>query len=90
MGSVEVETFNPADFNPVPLPEGLPTYHLPKISIAKLIEGDKEEAKTVFDICAQDGFFYLNLMDHPLGRKLWEAPRVDPSYGREEGLLNAS
>ncbi|KAH7357207.1 hypothetical protein BKA65DRAFT_393146 [Rhexocercosporidium sp. MPI-PUGE-AT-0058] len=72
MGSVEVETFNPAEFNPVPLPEGLPTYDLPKISLAKLIEGDKAEAKAVFDVCARNGFFYLNLMDHPLGRKLWE------------------
>ncbi|KAI1361958.1 oxidoreductase [Xylaria arbuscula] len=67
-----VPTFDPNNFNPVPLPEGLPTYDLPKVSIAKLLSGDKEEAKTVFHICSKTGFFYLNLMDHPLGRKLWE------------------
>lgn len=72
MGSISLEQFDPNNFNPAPLPEGLPTYELPKISIAKLIEGDKDEARAVFDICTRAGFFYLNLMDHPLGRKLWE------------------
>jgi hypothetical protein len=72
MGSVEVESFNPANFNPAPFPKELPTYELPRISLAKLIEGDEKEAKAVFDICARSSFFNLNLMDHPLGRRLWE------------------
>ena len=54
------------------LQEGLPTAKLPKISLAKILEDDETEAQTVFDICCRTGFFYLNLMDHPKGRKLWE------------------
>lgn len=75
--------FDPENFNAVPLPKELPSIDLPKISIAKLLEGDHEEAKTVFDICSRTGFFYLDLMDHPLGRKLWENACIARNVGQE-------
>ncbi|KAM3505598.1 hypothetical protein MY10362_002868 [Beauveria mimosiformis] len=73
MGSVEtLESFDSTNFDPIPLPDHLPTYKLPRVSISKLINSDHVHTKTVFDICSQTGFFYLDLMDLPLGRRLWE------------------
>jgi hypothetical protein len=73
MATVTLEQFNPANFEPIPLPDHLPTYELPRVSISKLMGKDEAETKTVVDICARTGFFLLNLMDHPLGRNLWES-----------------
>jgi hypothetical protein len=75
--------FDPSDFKAVPLPQGLPTIDLPKISIAKLLDGDAEEAKRVYDISTRTGFFYLNLMDHPTGRKLWENACIARNIGQK-------
>jgi hypothetical protein len=61
------------DGSPPPFPKGLPTIDLPKISLSKLLDGDEDEAQTLFDICTRTGFFYLDLMDHPKGRKFWES-----------------
>lgn len=68
---------------PLPLPAGLPTIELPKISLAKLLNDDEEEAKILFDICVSSGFFYLDLMDHPKGRKLWESACLARSAGQK-------
>ncbi|KAM3523157.1 hypothetical protein NHJ13051_005270 [Beauveria bassiana] len=73
MGSVEtLESFDSTNFDPIPLPNHLSTYELPRVSISKLMNSDDVHTKTVFDICSQTGFFYLDLMDLPLGRRLWE------------------
>ena len=65
------------------LPESVPTIELPKISLAKLLNGDEEEARTVFNICTRTGFFYLNLMDHPKGHKLWESACAARQIGQD-------
>lgn len=75
--------FDPDNFAAVPLPQELPSIDLPKVSIAKLLARDPEEARVVFDICTRTGFFYLNLMDHPLGRKLWENACIARNIGQE-------
>ena len=69
------------DYLSLPLSKGLPTIELPKISLAKLLNNDEIEAQTVFDICCRRGFFYLNLMDHPKGKKLWESACVAREIG---------
>ena len=55
----------------VPFPEGYPTIDLPQISLRKLLENDKSEFESVWNICKSIGFFYLDLTDHPQGVKLW-------------------
>lgn len=60
------------DFVPVPFPNNVPTIELEKISIAKLLSDDQSECHKIFEICGSTGFFYLNMMDHPKGRQLWE------------------
>jgi len=80
------------EFAPIPFPDGLPCIELPRISLAKLLEGDEAEARQIFDICVSTGFFYLDLTDHPRGQALWkegcEACRVGmkvlPSLSVEE------
>lgn len=67
----------------LPLPKGLPTIELPKISLNKLLNDDEAEAQTVFDICTRTGFFYLDLMDHPKGRKLWESACLVRQIGQD-------
>ena len=51
-------------------PEHLPTIELPYLSLAKVTEGDAEEAERVFDASRDLGCFWLDLSDHPLGRQL--------------------
>jgi isopenicillin N synthase-like dioxygenase len=58
------------EFYPVPFPEGLPTIDLPRLSLAKLLNGDKDQSFGLFDICTKEGFFYLDLTDHPKGMRL--------------------
>jgi isopenicillin N synthase-like dioxygenase len=60
------------EFYPVPFPDDVPTIQLEKISLSKLLNGDPLEAKNVFDICTTTGFFYLDMLDHPTGRQLWQ------------------
>ena len=67
---------------PLPLPKGLPTIELPKISLTKLLNNDETEAQTLFDICTRTGFFYLDLMDHPKGRRFWEGAVRARSIGQ--------
>ena len=54
-------------------PEELSTIELPIISLAKLLKADETEARIVSDICCRTGFFYLDLMDHIKGERLWES-----------------
>lgn len=53
-----------------PFPEGLPVIDLPRVSLKGVLENDEHESRKIFDICVKTGFFYLNLMDHPVGQKL--------------------
>jgi hypothetical protein len=71
------------EFCPVPFPENLPVIELEKISFAKLLNNDEAEAHRVFEICTREGFFYLDLMDHPKGIKLMEAASLACRTGKE-------
>ena len=81
--TISTETFQLKDSSPLPLPEGLPTIDIPKISLSKLLNGDEAEGQVLFDICTRTGFFYLDLMDHPLGQKLWESACLARQAGQE-------
>ena len=61
---------NGAEFYPEPFPKGLPIIELQKISLAKLLDDDEEEANKVFEICTHEGFFYLDLTTNSKGLKL--------------------
>ena len=60
------------DLYPVPFPPDARFARLEKISLYKLLNDDDEEAGRLFDVCKGTGFFYLDLMDHPKGKKMWE------------------
>ncbi len=57
-------------FYPEPFPDGLPIINLARISLAKLLDGDEQEAALLFDVCKDKGFCYLDLMSHEKGVKL--------------------
>lgn len=63
---------NMEDFVPAPFPEDVLTIQLEKISLKRLLNEDPIECHKIFEICTSTGFFYLDLMDHPKGKKLWE------------------
>ena len=60
-------------FYPAPFPEDVPTIPLERISLCKLLDGDKAEAERVFNICTTTGFFYLDMLDHATGRQTWRS-----------------
>ncbi|KAI9699568.1 MAG: hypothetical protein M1820_007066 [Bogoriella megaspora] len=61
------------DFYPAPFPEEVATVELEKISLCRLLNGDDIEAERVFDICTTTGFFYLDMLDHAAGRRIWKS-----------------
>ena len=67
-----ISAFDMEKLYPAPWPEGVKTIHLETISLSKLLDGDATECKRVFEICTREGFFYLNMDDHPKGKKMWE------------------
>lgn len=90
--SLEMDASDMESFVPAPFPDDVPTIQLEKISLNKLLTRDQTECHKIFEICASTGFFYLDMMDHPKGKKLWEdaclACRVGkdvlPSHSIEE------
>jgi hypothetical protein len=60
---------NYEEYYPVAFPDDVPTIPLAKISIAKLLSDDEEEASTLFRVCSNEGFFYLDLTTEPRGQK---------------------
>ncbi|OCL11392.1 Clavaminate synthase-like protein [Glonium stellatum] len=68
-----MEYANDKDFYPAPFPSsGLQTFDLQRISLAKLLNGDPQEGKRVFNIGSNDGFFYLDLTTHAKGLQILE------------------
>ena len=57
-------------FYPEPFPDGLPVINLARISLAKLLDGDEQEAALLFEVCKDKGFCYLDLTSHEKGLKL--------------------
>ncbi|KAL8736135.1 MAG: hypothetical protein Q9181_002525 [Wetmoreana brouardii] len=60
------------DLYPVPFPNDMPIADLEKISLYKLLNDDEDEAQRLFKVCKETGFFYLDMMDHPKGKQMWE------------------
>jgi hypothetical protein len=78
------------EYYPAPFPsEGLQTFELQRISLAKLLDGDYEEGKRVFNICSNEGFFYLDLTTHPKGIELLEYAHRMHHMGRD-AMTNTS
>ncbi len=78
-----METNLDKNFYPEPFPEGLPTFNLERISLAKLIDDDQEEAERLFKICTHEGFCYIDLMDHPKGLRLLEDAHLVHGIGKD-------
>jgi hypothetical protein len=64
------------EFCPIPFPEGLPEIQLHRVSLTKLLNDDEEQCRLIYDICTGEGFFYLDLTDHPKGLKLLDDVRT--------------
>jgi alpha-D-ribose 1-methylphosphonate 5-phosphate C-P lyase len=60
------------DLYPAPFPDDVPLVPLQKLSLDKLLHHDTAEAERLFEVCTDTGFFYLDMMDHPMGRQMWE------------------
>jgi hypothetical protein len=60
------------DLYPVPFPDDVPTAQLETISLNKLLNNDEDEIQKLFNICKGSGFFYLDMKDHEIGRKMWD------------------
>ena len=60
------------DFFPEPFPEGFKTIELERISLAKLLEDDQQEAERLFGGRKDKGFCYLDLTTQEKGVKLIE------------------
>lgn len=76
-------TTNMDDFCPVPFPEGLATVQLERISLAKLLDSDNVEAVKMFEVCTREGFFYLDLTDHPKGLRMLDAANLACRTGKD-------
>jgi hypothetical protein len=50
---------------------------------SKLMELDEEECARVFRICTNEGFFYLDMLDHPQGRQMYENACLACQVGRD-------
>ncbi|EHK97192.1 hypothetical protein M7I_7076 [Glarea lozoyensis 74030] len=73
MSSFQDKSFsNMEDLYPVPFPDDVPIAKLETISLNKLLSNNEVEAQRLFNVCKGSGFFYLDMMDHEIGRKMWE------------------
>ncbi|KAF2016805.1 Clavaminate synthase-like protein [Aaosphaeria arxii CBS 175.79] len=77
-GTFDAKVFYPAEF-----PPDVPTIALAKFSLALLLNNDKDEAQRLFNTCRTTGFFYLDMLDHPTGRRLWRSACNLHQIGRE-------
>lgn len=68
---------------PAPFPADVPTISLARISLAKLLEGDEDEAQLLFDVCTHEGFFYLDLTTDPKGSKFLDKAQQLHQVGKE-------
>ena len=64
MGTADLEEYYPA-----PFPKEVPTIQLAKLSVEELLNRDEQAAQTLFRVCCNEGFFYLNLTTHPKGQQ---------------------
>lgn len=57
------------DHYPAPFPADAPVVDLPKLSLSKILQADEETAEALFQVCCNEGFFYIDLTEDPLGQK---------------------
>lgn len=60
------------EYYPSPFPKDVPTINLEKLSAQKLLDGDEETAQTLFRVCCNEGFFYLDLTTAARGQQFLE------------------
>jgi hypothetical protein len=70
-------------YYPAPFPTGVRTFDLQRISLRKILDGDHEEGKRIFDVATHEGFFYLDLTTHPQGSQLLELAHQMHHMGRD-------
>jgi len=75
--------FKVEDFYAAPFPDNVPAMELQKISLGRLLNNDEAESKRVFDICTTTGFFYLDMLDHAVGRQMWQIACNIHQIGRD-------
>ena len=67
----EKVTFNDEGLTPAPFPDSLPVADLKTLSFRKLWERDPEQSRQIFEIAKAEGFFYVDLLDHPEGVQIY-------------------
>ena len=80
---MNVSPFDMDKLYPAAWPEDVSTISLETISMSKILLDDAEECQKMFQICTREGFFYLDLLDHPKGRKMWENACVACQVGHD-------
>lgn len=60
------------DYYPAPFPHDVPVVDLPKLSLESILQGDEDTAETLYQVCTNEGFYYIDLTTHPLGLKFLE------------------
>lgn len=78
-----MDFLNMEDLYPVPFPTDVPIAQIEKISLNKLLKRDEAEEQRMFSVCTGSGFFYLDMMDHQMGRKMWEDACVACRSGQD-------
>ncbi|KAJ5541760.1 hypothetical protein N7494_006836 [Penicillium frequentans] len=83
----------PRDFNTSfpdlsPFPTEIPTAPLLRLSLGKLLAGDKSELDRLFEASVEIGFFYLDFQDSQLGSSLLQD--VDKLFGVGKELFELS
>ena len=69
-----------------PFPDNVPTAPLLRLSLQKLMNGDKHESEAFVKACTELGFFYLDLRGSMVGEKvLTDAERL---FDVQKGLFD--
>ena len=71
------------DHYPAPFPDDAPVVDLTKLSLTKILQADEETAETLFQVCINEGFFYIDLTSEPLGLKFLEEGQQLHHVGKE-------
>ena len=71
------------EYYPAPFPKEVPTIPLAKISVEKLLNGDEQAAQTLFHVCCNEGFFYLDLTTAPQGQQFLDESNQLHKVARE-------
>ena len=71
-----------------PFPDDVPVASMSRISLAKLVAGNKSEAEAMLDACRRLGFFLLDLAGDPVGEEMIK--EVDAIFGVVQKTMHLS